>query len=124
MASSLVDHLVWYVKLIIQAFFSPLWKHDPTPRTGIFSCHFMQNWEKLSLYNLINLNKESNIWFTNKHISNFGMQKYNLLWHSAVKLPKNGDHFFLFLELGIFSLKLGKNILFVIGNMTQYRSPK
>ena len=32
--------------------------------------------------------------------------------------------FFLFPELEIFSLKLGKNIIFAIGNMTQYQSPK
>ena len=31
---------------------------------------------------------------------------------------------FLNLELGIFSMKLGKNILFAFGNMTQYRSSK
>ena len=32
--------------------------------------------------------------------------------------------FFLFLELGIFLFKLGKNILFGIGNTTEYRSSK
>ena len=32
--------------------------------------------------------------------------------------------FFLFLELGIFLFKLGKNILFGIGNTTDYRSSK
>ena len=30
----------------------------------------------------------------------------------------------MFLELGNFSLKLGKNILFAIGNRTQYQSSK
>ena len=34
---------------------------------------------------------------------------------SDLKRSKNGD-FFLFLDLRIFSLKLGKNTLFAIGN--------
>ena len=34
------------------------------------------------------------------------------------------SRFFLFLELGIFLFKLGKNILFGIGNTTEYRSSK
>ena len=52
------------------------------------------------------------------------MQKYNLQWHSAVKMSKIGDNILL-LELGIFSLKLEKKpYFFVIKNMTQYQSPK
>ena len=35
---------------------------------------------ELTLFNLMKLNKKINIWFTNKHT----MQKYYLLWHSAV----------------------------------------
>ena len=39
--------------LAYQGFFSPFWEHDPTPRIGDFSCHFLQNWEKLTPYNII-----------------------------------------------------------------------
>ena len=41
-------------------------------------------------------------------------------WRYLIFLP----FFFLFLELGIFLFKLGKNILFGIGNTTKYRSAK
>ena len=46
----------------------------------------------------------------------------NDVWNAKIHLLlQNGDQFFLFSELRIFSLKSGKNILFAIGNMTQYR---
>ena len=79
----------------------------PTPRIGNFLHCYIQSWEKLTPYNIMK-QKKSNIWFTNKHILKFGMQKYYLLWHSAVKLSKNGDFFSSFLKLGIFSLKVGE----------------
>ena len=49
------------------------------------------------------------VWFTYKQHSKFEKQKYNLLWHNAVKMSQNGDQFFCFLELRIFSFKLGKH---------------
>ena len=85
--------------------FQGFWEHDPTPRIGKFSRCFIQNWEKLTPYNIIKFNKKSNIWSTNEHILTFGTQKYNLLWHSAVKISQNGDHFF--------PLKLGKKTFFL-----------
>ena len=51
------------------------------------------------------------------------MQKYSLLWHSAVKMSQNGDILFV-PWIGNFLLKIGRNILFAIGNMTQYQSTK
>ena len=48
------------------------------PRIGNFTCHFIQNWRKLTPYNIISLNQiKQNVRFTNKHISQFGMVKYN-----------------------------------------------
>ena len=61
---------------------------------------------------------------TNKYISVIRKQKYNLLQHNVVKMSQNGIFFFLFLELRTFSLQMGKNKLFAIGNMTQYGSSK
>ena len=36
--------------------------------------------------------------FRSEHILIFGIQKYNLLWHSAVKMSQNGDNLFGFLD--------------------------
>ena len=81
--------------------FPLFWEHGPIPRIGNFLRHFFTKLGKFTLYNLIKQNKKNlNIWFTNKHISKFGKQKkYNLLWHSAIKMLQNSD-MFLFLELG------------------------
>ena len=36
------------VGMYVTGFFcSAFWKHDPTPKIGNFSRHFIQNWEKL-----------------------------------------------------------------------------
>ena len=64
------------------------------------------------------LNKNSNIWFTNKHI----MQ--NTIYCGTVQFGcTKMVILFLFLELGTFSLKLGKKS-YVIGNKTLYRLSK
>ena len=59
-----------------------------------FLHHFTQNWKNIHSIIKDKQSKKSNIRFTNKHISTFGMQKYNLLWHSAVKMSQN-DNFFV-----------------------------
>ena len=46
------------------------------------------------------------------------MQKYSLQWYSVVNMSQNGNNFFF--PLINFLPESGKNILFAIGNMTQY----
>ena len=46
------------------------------------------------------------------------------VWHSAVKIQNGVVVFCCFLNWEFFSLKLGKNMLFAIWNMTQYQSSK
>ena len=76
---NIMDHPDLTVSNFIELYrvFSPVWEHDLTPRIGNFSHCFMKNWGKLKLYNIsiIKENKKSNIWFTKKQISTFGMQK-------------------------------------------------
>ena len=85
-------------------FFCPFWEHDPTARIGKFLRRFIQNWEKLNweIYNQIK--KTTNIWITFKILE---------CKKTFAEMSQNGDElFFLVLELGIYSLKLGKNHTF------------
>ena len=99
-------------KMLIRGYSPHLRNMTRAPKFGVFRV-VTKLGKKLTPYNIIKLNKKSNIWFTHKHISTLGSN--NTICCDTVQIRGHKMVTFLFLEYGIFSLNLGESILLVLG---------